>query len=440
MMKSSTKQQLKNAIKTATVLWGLVLWWYHFSEKIWYIHHDVQKELADNFGKKEILVDQETNDIIKLMSWVISQQEFDTMLKRHWYENHTIKINTLIPPDEAMYKTILEMQTKYGNPKISFSWKFINFETWTNEPKRARFDCLTNTIQSHQLDSVMIQFNNTKEIENFRLEHIPWLSGLNANTRQQYLINNWIAELAHARQLKEKWLIKMSADGTIEYIWSWFDYDKLYEKKGTTEYQAHIEYEPILAREFIHIYQKYINKHSAESQRKLARFNAWFFDTFSDEKQAYIHLKNLEVQWDWEVYFFLGKYYFDLYTTIFDVGYVHMQDDTIPKIIFGEKYTAKQFFDYTLSYYEKAYYKDNIDAWCELIELIANRRYWEYNDLFIKIGEDLLKNHIHEMSKEQIGNMYNKLWSLYYYLQDPKKWQEYYKLSDQYWWWYSYGY
>jgi hypothetical protein len=35
--------------------------------------------------------------------------------------NDTVKIDELIQADEAMYKTILEIQTMYANPKISFS-------------------------------------------------------------------------------------------------------------------------------------------------------------------------------------------------------------------------------------------------------------------------------------------------------------------------------
>jgi len=109
------------------------------------------------------------------MSGKISQEHFDAMLARHGYINDTIKINTLIQPDEALYKTILEMQTKYTNPKISFKGSFRNYETWGNEPDRSRFNPVTNTIKSHQLDSVMIKFDNIKNKEDFRLMHIPGL-------------------------------------------------------------------------------------------------------------------------------------------------------------------------------------------------------------------------------------------------------------------------
>jgi hypothetical protein len=94
------------------------------------------------------------------------------LLARHGYANDTLKIDTLIQPNEALYKTILEMQTKYGNPKISFSGDFKNFETGKNEPDRARFNPVTNAIGVHQLDNVLIRFHNIKKIERLTLDHI----------------------------------------------------------------------------------------------------------------------------------------------------------------------------------------------------------------------------------------------------------------------------
>jgi len=118
------------------------------------------------------LKDQETNDIIELMSGKISQEHFDALLARHGYTNDSLKVDTLISPDEALYNTILEMQTKYGNPKISFSGNFRNYETGENEPSRARFNPATNTIKAHQLDSVMIKFHNINKIEKLNRDHV----------------------------------------------------------------------------------------------------------------------------------------------------------------------------------------------------------------------------------------------------------------------------
>lgn len=434
------KRVPKRILQTAAVVGWLTLWAYQLSPKIGYIHHEVAKELKDTLWKKEILADQETNDIIKLMSWTISQEEFDALLLRHGHKNDSIKINTLIQPDEVMYKTILEMQTKYGNPKILLWWSFRNLETWDNEPTRARFNPITNTIHAHQLDSVLINFDNLQDKENFYIDYVPWLWWLNYDSRQKYLINNWIAELAHTKQLIEKWIIKMWINCAWDYVRSWFNHDKTYYTPWTIEYQAHKIYEPQLAQEFIQIYQKYINKTSGQKNLNMAKLYMWFFDTFRDEKKASEVLENLAQSKDPNICYFLWKSYFELYKDTFDVGYGYMEDDIVPKIIFWKEYTAKTFFGKVVSNYKKAYDYGKIEAGSELVEIISYRRFGEYNDLIIKIGEDLLTNHINDMRKETIGNICAKLWNLYYHIWDSEKWQEYLELSDTYWWWYSYWY
>ena len=109
-------------------------------------------------GKKEILADKETNDIIKLMCGKLSQKEFDELLAMYGYKNH-YKIDTIIQPDEALYKTILEMQTKYTNPKISFADNFKDNKIISHNERVAGFDIFTNTIEPYQLDSTLLDLN-----------------------------------------------------------------------------------------------------------------------------------------------------------------------------------------------------------------------------------------------------------------------------------------
>ncbi len=435
-MKKSWKNIIKNLAKVTVVLWGLVLWWYHFSEKIGYMKHDVQKELKDNLWKKEILKDQETNDIIKLMSGMINQQEFDSMLARHGYVNDTIKINTLIHADEAMYKTILEMQTKYGNPKISFWGSFENLETGKNEPTRARFNFHTNTIKSHQLDSVMIKFDDIQKNESLWLDYgsgIWWLHGW---TRQEYLLNNWIAEIAHAKQLKEMGLIKKSIDGTIDYLRSGFNYENTYEIPWTQEYQAHKEYEPQLAKEFIDIYKKYVKDYSDLALWNLAKFNAWFFEKYNNEKQSYNYLHMLKKRKNPDAIYFLAKLYTDEYGRNF-VSWWHSisTDTTSTKIIFWKKYTANILFNEMLNLYKEAYSLWKTDAGFNLVQIAFNYKRWEYNDLIITIGNDLLKNHKQEMTKLQLANICSKIWSVYYQQKDLENGAKYMKMVDEFSWW-----
>ncbi len=433
-MKKSPKKIIKNTAKVAAVLWGLVLWWYQLSEKIGYIHHDVQQELKDNLGKKEIVHDQETNDIIKLMSWKISQNEFDWLLLRHGYMNDTVKIDELIQADEAMYKTILEIQTMYANPKISFSWFFKNLETWENEPNRARFNPFTNTIKSHQLDSVMIKFDNVYNKENFMVEHTNGLSWLWVDTWQKYLLNNRIAEIAHAKQLQERWLIKMAIDGTIDYITSWFDYGKTYEVDGTEEYEAHKIYEPQLIKQFIEIYEKYADKESDVCLWNLSKFNSWFFDTFQDEEKALTYMNILEQQWNPQANYILARSYFDIYTKNFISAWWHSisTNDTITKTIFGKEYTADTFFNEVIDHYKKAYYLWNVDAGFNLVQTVFHYTRWKHNDIILEIGNDLLTHHKDDLEKQQLVNICSKIWSIYYQQKDMENWSKYMKMSDEF--------
>jgi len=108
------------------------------------------------------------------MSGKISQKNFNELLMRHGYINSTVNIEKLIKPDEALYKTILEIQTKYTNPKISFSGFFdnINIETGKSEPERPRHNMFTNTMKLHQLDAKILQFKTMTQADKFRTEHM----------------------------------------------------------------------------------------------------------------------------------------------------------------------------------------------------------------------------------------------------------------------------
>jgi len=439
-MKKSPKKIIKNTAKVGAVLWGLVLWWYHLSEEIGYVQHDIQKELKDTLWKTEILQDQETNDIIKLMSWKISQHEFDSLLFRHGYTNDTIQINKLVQPDEAMYKTILEMQTKYANPKISFSWFFKNLETWENEPSRARFNPITNTIHSHQLDSVLIKFDDVKAKEKLSLDYVSGLNCFLSDTWQKYLLNNRIAELAHAKQLKEKWFLKFWINSSIDYIRSGFDYDKTYFMPWTIEYQAHKEYEQKLIQEFIATYEKYSDKKSFDYLRELAKFNSWFFEKYKNEYITYTSLHKLWKMWDPRAYYRLAKLYFDLYQQYF--WSETWLNETSSETIFGKSYTSKTLFDEIIWYYKKSYDMGDVQAWIDLVSLYYYSAYeWkEYNALYIDIWESLIKNHLHDMDKQVIGNLCQRLWSFYYAAKNRDKWNIYFAMSDEYWWAYPYFY
>lgn len=88
----------------------------------------------------------------------LSQKEFDELLAIYGYKN-PYKIDTIIHPDEALYKTILEMQTKYTNPKISFAENFKDNKIISHNERVAGFNIFTNTIEPYQLDSTLLDLN-----------------------------------------------------------------------------------------------------------------------------------------------------------------------------------------------------------------------------------------------------------------------------------------
>jgi len=135
------------------------------------------------------------------MSGKISQQDFDSLLARHGYKNNGINIEKLIKPDEALYNTILEMQTKYTNPKLSFSGFFYNLEERKNEPERQRYNFITNTYYLHQLDARMLDFKNISQEDSLRAESMMGLTS--PDTRKEYLLNNRVTEECHAKQVAE---------------------------------------------------------------------------------------------------------------------------------------------------------------------------------------------------------------------------------------------
>jgi len=140
------------------------------------------------------------------MSGRISQDDFDSLLTRHGYKNMDIDIEKLIRRDEALYKTILEMQTKYANPKLSFSGFFDNMDIGTgkSEPDRPRYDIFSNTIHLHQLDANILQFKNMNQENQFRAERMMGLKSYAQETWKRRLLNNLLTEDAHAPQLEEK--------------------------------------------------------------------------------------------------------------------------------------------------------------------------------------------------------------------------------------------
>jgi len=193
----------------------------------------VQKDLIENMHHKKHSTpkDRETKAIISFMS-NLDDESIKTELQNHGYA--TTILNTLKPEekDSALYETILEMNQKYGDPKITSKRSGI----LNGKYYRGQFSPITHNIRINAKI-----YNNKKEMVSIRL-----------------------AELSHAKQYQGKRMIlRMLKDG-VKLLENGFKYDKMYDQKETIEFEAHKEVEPELYVEFIQSYRDKIDIHDAK--------------------------------------------------------------------------------------------------------------------------------------------------------------------------------
>ena len=233
------------------------------------------------------------------MSGKITQEDFDALLARYGYKNTNINIEKLIKPDEALFKTILEIQTKYTNPTISFSGSFYNIETGKDEPERPRHNMFTNAMQLHQLDAKILQFKTMTQEDKFWTEHMFWLKSFLKSyaqeTRQRYLLNNWKMETTHMKQIKEKWAIAVWFNLLGDYIWSWFNSKKMYKTLWGIDYVAHMVYEPEVIQDIITTYKKYADLENPEHVFMLAKFYGGFLLSTKTDFSFLIQIANKQL-------------------------------------------------------------------------------------------------------------------------------------------------
>lgn len=84
------------------------------------------------------------------------------------------------------------------------------------------------------------------------------------------LLGDWLAELAHAKQLHRRGEQRMVDEIATDYR-RCADQEKHYEMQGSIEYQAHKHYEPQLIKEFVETYAQYATDDGA-SYYRLAKF------------------------------------------------------------------------------------------------------------------------------------------------------------------------
>ena len=356
-------------IATSALTAGL----YFSSPKLGYITHKIQEDITDTLGQKKLLADKETNDIINLIAGKITKEDFITLLAKHGQkiDSNQVDLNDIFQYDPALYNTIIELQTKYGNPKITFGGDHYNLEQGENEPHRANINTFNNTINIHQLDSLMIKFK-----EHWTdADYASWtwsLWGFDFESRKSHMINNWIAELSHAKQLKERWMVKFSIDWWIDYLKAPGKYEKQYHIPWTIEYQAHKEYEPALIKEFIETYEKY-TKNNPQFNFKIAKFYGGFFEKYKDEEKALDYLQKWSDSWDAVSSYIIGKHMFNLYAKHYN--YALWLDENAKELIGEKELSMQQLLDTMIHYYKIAYEQWYAEAGPEIINICSNFAY-----------------------------------------------------------------
>lgn len=295
---------------------------YTISPKVKFAQHKYQQEIADVFWKTKWLdsmykhENKETTTILNTLSWVIDPAEFKQMLLSYWYREDEIKIDSSLKPDIALYKTLWEMNVKYGNPRVTFAGNYKNWETWKQEDKRANF-WADNTMHIHNIKNIKFEFTNPLRnfLQDNQIVYDDWLIKMWLDTsnqklwsnRQSYLINNWIAELTHSQQYKRDGAMRMWIDLGIDYLRSWFDYDHTYDMNHTVENQAHDKMEPEFCKEFIQTYISHADMTDANTLLFVGILHWWYFEKYHDLDQSDKYLKMAAEKWSMQANFLLGR-------------------------------------------------------------------------------------------------------------------------------------
>lgn len=415
------------------LLWVSVwLWiWYFTSQELWSVKHSISREIKDSLWTKEILKDEETNQIIKLMSYWISERDFCELLSRHWQSTDSVDIKKLWNFDKAAYYTILEMQSKYGNPKITFGMSHKNYETWKNEADRARFDIFQNRIWIHQLDSMMLDFRDKLDLmkcaEN---EWLPWWwKGVDSWDRRLY--NSWIAELAHARQLQEKWVVKMSVDWVLDYVKSPWNYSKQYSIDWSIENEAHSIYEKEMICEFIENYEKYAKKFKQKNiDLELAKYYGWWFDKYQDLTHAVSILKSKSKSGNAEASYMIWlMYYHQLQWIIY-----YMPRSNDHKIKDWKIKEGEILEQNVINYLSLSFRQWNQLAGIRYALCMNDMFPGEKNEKVIKVCNDIInKPNFQQISKKDLWNLYHILWNTYALMWKCDEWDKCYVKAHELW-------
>lgn len=217
------------------------------------LSQSTKKDLIENVEMKK---PDQTAAIMKCMAGMLTKEELQQLLVENGYKKTDIKYIAL-QPDTLLYHTIQELQTKYGNPHITFQWpKFVGKEYDGHFSKRR------NAIQIN-FPNMMTSAKNSKNQE---------------MSFQGDMIDMRLSELSHKKQ---QITFKKKRKDFRTLIKLGFDYDEMYDTEGTIEYEAHEILQKEIINEFLETYANKINITNEQEVKKAE----YFFEKYEYTKQ-----------------------------------------------------------------------------------------------------------------------------------------------------------
>lgn len=319
LLKASPKKVLrflkKNRGKTF-LTWAFLS--YMFSPEIWYFKNQWQRVPSDAKIKKEIWLDsvyetkdRETNTIVKLVSWVASQEDVDSLTSLYWNKAafDTMYANT--PRDTVLYKCLGNLFLSLDNPHAWFHGDYKRDILWNvlwydKSHVAAKVDELRSNMQVANIQTTWVFGNivnadtvSTTEATAITDSISKQINSLNKHW-STYILNNIMAELWHIRGFQREWLVKYYVDYTFDYIKNIWNQRWLYHMKNAKEQLTHTLdngranwEEGILIATLLKMYEEHMPKNSRFHIQRLINFYDWYFENYKDPVKASLYKEKL---------------------------------------------------------------------------------------------------------------------------------------------------
>jgi len=229
---------LKNATISTVISLGM-LWTLH-AQNTQTCKDKTNTAITENLNLK---MNKETETIIKCMTGFLPKEQVEQFLIDNGAKKNDIKQLSLIP-DTLLYETIMELQTKYKNPNITFK-----------RPKRV----------NSQYDWYFSKRKNTIHIDLTSIINHAKTQKQQNNAILSRLLDIWLLEMSHGKQ---DITFKKKRKDFRTFIKVGFDYDEMYDTEGTIEYEAHKILEKEIINEFLELYASKIDITNQEEVKR----------------------------------------------------------------------------------------------------------------------------------------------------------------------------